>query len=323
MPISPIDVALNLTGFWLLFLVPVGVLAVGLVSLSRRQDLPIPISSIGFAIGGVVSLGLAGVGLYLKFGVLSSIFSNAGLLPPRLVFLGFLYALATAATVCLAAATSVSILRSRRLSGGQVVLLTLAALAFGNLCEVVPDFNARHTWWALPLGLVAAFVLMERAMGKELRTWAHPLVVPMVLTAVLPVFLVPRTIAVVLHDMPMLAGTRIADGMVPAYSTSGTIEAEYAFLEQALHSRPAVFFTRRYDLLVSQGKYGSLDRFPFCIRGRSLDFGTAGTPVVLDRESEDSVHCPISAIAKVLLARGYEEVAVLGSLSVWRDPRAL
>ena len=148
----------------------------------------------------------------------------------------------------------------RRRGARLVAWYCLAVFAGASLMEIVPDYNGRHAWWSLPLGLLLIFSLIPWATRTG-RILANPLVVPMLAFGAYAIFASFNNLSA--HRVAAPEDS-IAAGMLVQEDVRAALLEDRDLLARTMVDGKGVFMTVTGDLAVLQGSYASIDPFFTC-----------------------------------------------------------
>jgi hypothetical protein len=218
---------------------------------------------------------------------------------PNWDYLYFFLVLASAVCVVTVVVLIAQWIHARRICASSIPWLGLVGLTVASLTMVVPVWDTRHTWWALPCGLLLIFAGLERA--GILRTPAmNPLAIPMAAILVMAVHSGATYLRVMRVEGP--PGS-VSQGMLIDSSARDSIAVDTEFLGRELRGAPQVLFlVGDGDLSVFDGRYRSPDAYFVDWGGSPALSGRiqTGIPVVLTEG-----HPGTDRILMELQAKGY------------------
>jgi hypothetical protein len=197
-------------------------------------------------------------------------------------FIDFFAVLAIALTVIVCLTQLSKAVHGQTPTQKLIPWLLLGGLAISGLTQVIPTWDARHVWWAAPVGLLLVFSVLQKITKLNTLT-DNPLILPLV--GVVAVAVVSGAADLTAERVSGPQGT-IIEGMRVSRTNLNQIGQDSQFLTQELPpNQPAVYLVNDGDLSILDGKYRSADSY-FVAWGGSPKVQSrtvGGAPVVVQR----------------------------------------
>jgi len=171
----------------------------------------------------------------------------------------FFSAVCMAIAVCLLWLAA-KVAQRKQISTPALAVVLLALLSALGLAEVPPDYNVRHIWWSLPIGLLLLYTVIP-IISTVSSPLGNPLFVPLLVLAAYASTAAWRSLEVVRVSAP---AESIAAGMLVRPNVASEIKEDVALLQRTLGPSRALFLSETSDLAVLSGHYSSIDKFFTC-----------------------------------------------------------